>query len=222
MIIVSTHIRNILQDQMLQTVLVQEVAHLCFFFFILLSHSNNSETDAILNALKSTPSVQPIRPVKGMAKQSVKRSAQSNLSSSRFDKRAASSISSSSRIGYASSVQSSSMNSGVSQGQSVIQMSLQGSSSSRPSVSDWQVLVNQSGVEYYFNQRTRAVTYQKPDELKTDAEKAIKVQLMGCVKIRHALGRSPTQLMVIHSGQILSLKCLSGRSLRSTLYTSRN
>ena len=216
MIIVSTHIRNILQDQMLQTVLVQEVAHLCFFFFILLSHSNNSETDAILNALKSTPSVQPIRPVKGMAKQSVKRSAQSNLSSSRFDKRAAS------RIGYASSVQSSSMNSGVSQGQSVIQMSLQGSSSSRPSVSDWQVLVNQSGVEYYFNQRTRAVTYQKPDELKTDAEKAIKVQLMGCVKIRHALGRSPTQLMVIHSGQILSLKCLSGRSLRSTLYTSRN
>ena len=220
--IVSTHIRNILQDQMLQIVLVQEVAHLCFFFFILLSHSNNSETDAILNALKSTPSVQPIRPVKGMAKQSVKRSAQSNLSSSRFDKRAASPISSSPRNGYASGIQSSSMNSGVSQGQSVIQMSLQGASSSRPSVSDWQVLVNQSGVEYYFNQRTRAVTYQKPDELKTDAEKAIKVRLRGYIKIRHVLGRSHTQLMVIPSGQISSLKCLSGRSHKSTLCTSRN
>ena len=215
-------VRNILQDQMLQIVLVLEIVHLCLFFFFILSLSRNSETDAILNALKSTPSVQPVRPVKGMAKQSVKRSAQSNLSSSRFDKRPASPIPSSSHDGYSSGNQSSSMNSGVSQGQSVIQMSLQGVSSSRPSVSDWQVLVNQSGVEYYFNQRTRAVTYQKPDELKSEAEKALKVLLSDVIKNRLVLGKSHTQQMVILSGRTSSLKCQYGRSHRNTLFTSRN
>lgn len=222
MIIVQNPIHNIHQDQMLLIVLIRVVVHLCFNYDIYLNIRNNSETDAILNALKSTPSVQPIRSVKGVGKQSVKRSAQSNLSSSRFDKRAASPISSSPQTAYMSGISSSSMNSGVSQGQPMIQMSLQGVSSSRPSVSDWQVLVNQSGVEYYFNQRTRAVTYQKPDELKSEAERALKVLFLVYIYFRHAHGRSHTRPTDIPSGQISSHKSPYGKSLRNISYIKKN
>lgn len=34
------------------------------------------------------------------------------------------------------------------------------------------------GVEYYYNQRTRATTYDKPDELKSEAERALAVCLV--------------------------------------------
>ncbi|KAM7455220.1 hypothetical protein BLSTO_04025 [Blastocystis sp. subtype 1] len=40
--------------------------------------------------------------------------------------------------------------------------------------SNWSVYKTPEGVEYYYNQRTRATTYEKPDELKSEAERALK------------------------------------------------
>lgn len=46
--------------------------------------------------------------------------------------------------------------------------------------SDWSVYKTPEGVEYYYNQRTRATTYEKPDELKSEAERALKVGASMC------------------------------------------
>ena len=46
--------------------------------------------------------------------------------------------------------------------------------------SDWSVYKTPEGVEYYYNQRTRATTYEKPDELKSEAERALKVGTSMC------------------------------------------
>ena len=46
--------------------------------------------------------------------------------------------------------------------------------------SDWSVYKTPEGVEYYYNQRTRATTYDKPDELKSEAERALKVTSAAC------------------------------------------
>ena len=136
------------------------------------SRSHSSETDAILSALNSTPSVQPIRQPKGAVKQSVKRSNAPSVPSSRFDKRADTNMSPS---GSVAGNAAASLTYDSSKAQPVIQMSIKGVSSSRPVVSDWQVYKTATGVEYYYNQRTRATTYEKPDELKSEAERALKV-----------------------------------------------
>lgn len=41
--------------------------------------------------------------------------------------------------------------------------------------SNWQVCRTPTGVEYYYNKLTRVTTYNKPDELKSEAERALKV-----------------------------------------------
>lgn len=46
------------------------------------------------------------------------------------------------------------------------------------SAADWRVCKTAEGVEYYYNQRTRATTYEKPDVLKSEAELSLKVQSM--------------------------------------------
>ena len=59
-------------------------------------------------------------------------------------------------------------------------MSFSGVSSIKASsgASDWSVYKTPEGVEYYYNQRTRATTYEKPDELKSEAERALKVMVV--------------------------------------------
>ena len=47
--------------------------------------------------------------------------------------------------------------------------------SSTSSAADWRVCKTAEGVEYYYNQKTRATTYDKPDVLKSQAELAMKV-----------------------------------------------
>ena len=47
--------------------------------------------------------------------------------------------------------------------------------SSTSSAADWRVCKTAEGVEYYYNQRTRATTYDKPDVLKSQAELSLKV-----------------------------------------------
>lgn len=59
-----------------------------------------------------------------------------------------------------------------------MQLSFASSSKSAGSASDWSVFKTPEGVEYYYNQRTRATTYDKPDELKSDAERALAVCLV--------------------------------------------
>ena len=139
--------------------------------------SSSSETDAILNALNSTPSVQPVRVSKGSSKNAVKRSAESNLPSSHFDKRPTT-------LPPAPAISTSApfINQPVSIPMMMPQiqqmpMSFQ-SVQSRPVVSDWQVYKTPAGVEYYYNQRTRATTYEKPDELKSEAERSLKVSII--------------------------------------------
>ena len=71
------------------------------------------------------------------------------------------------------------MNRPRSSGQSSrVQLSFASSSKSAGSASDWSVFKTPEGVEYYYNQRTRATTYDKPDELKSDAERALAVCLV--------------------------------------------
>lgn len=72
------------------------------------------------------------------------------------------------------------MNRSRSSGQSSrLQLSFSGSSTkSAGSASDWSVFKTPEGVEYYYNQRTRATTYDKPDELKSEAERALAVLLV--------------------------------------------
>ena len=73
------------------------------------------------------------------------------------------------------------MNRPRSSGQSSrVQLSFSGSSKSAGSASDWSVFKTPEGVEYYYNQRTRATTYEKPDELKSEAERALKVGASMC------------------------------------------
>lgn len=71
------------------------------------------------------------------------------------------------------------MNRPRSSGQSSrVQLSFSGSSKSTGNASDWSVFKTPEGVEYYYNQRTRATTYDKPDELKSEAERALAVCLV--------------------------------------------
>lgn len=127
------------------------------------SRSHSSETDAILSALNSTPSVQPIRQPKGAVKQSVKRSNAPSVPSSRFDKRADTNMSPS---GSVAGNAAASLTYDSSKAQPVIQMSIKGVSSSRPVVSDWQVYKTATGVEYYYNPTdAEPTTYEKPDDI---------------------------------------------------------
>ena len=149
---------------------------------LLLSYSySSSETDAILNALNSTPSVQPVRVSKGSTKNAVKRSAESNLPSSHFDKRQTT-------LPPAPAVSSSAsfMNQPVSMPLMMPQIQQMPMSfqpvQSRPLASDWQVFKTPAGVEYYYNQRTRATTYEKPEELKSEAERSLKVDFFSSDK----------------------------------------
>ena len=57
-------------------------------------------------------------------------------------------------------------------------------------VSDWSVFKTPEGVEYYYNQRTRATTYDKPDELKSEAERQLKVRPLFPLSPSPVLGRN--------------------------------
>ena len=181
--------------------------------------NSSSETDAILNALNSTPSVQPIRATKGSTNNAVKRSAESNLPSSHFDKRHSTlppaPVVSNSVPFINQPVSMSMMMPQIQQ----IPMSFQ-SAQSRPIVSDWQVFKTPAGVEYYYNQRTRATTYEKPDELKSEAERSLKVfihfyQLM----ISPVRGKNSRLHKAVRIGAILSRRFPCGKNLRSCVYT---
>lgn len=167
--------------------------------------------------MNSTPSVQPIRQPKGVAKQSVKRSTAPSVPSSRFDKRADTNMS---PTGSVAGNAAASMTYDSSKGQPVIQMSIKGVSSSRPVVSDWQVYKTATGVEYYYNQRTRATTYDKPDELKSEAERALKVVTLIRCDRSPVRGRSSRRQTVAPTGTTHKRRSLCGRSRRSSSSTS--
>ena len=181
------------------------------------SRSHSSETDAILSALNSTPSVQPIRQPKGAVKQSVKRSNAPSVPSSRFDKRADTNMSPS---GSVAGNAAASLTYDSSKAQPVIQMSIKGVSSSRPVVSDWQVYKTATGVEYYYNQRTRATTYEKPDELKSEAERALKVAFLSPSHCSPVHGRSSRRPTAAPTGTTHKRRSRCGRSPRSSSSTS--
>lgn len=135
----------------------------------------------ILNALNETPSVQP---GKNSSKSSVKRSSDSTTYVSRFDKKQESST----------------------PFQPIMQMSLNKSNTSKApssSAADWRVCKTAEGVEYYYNQRTRAKTYEKPDVLKSEAELSLKVRLFSRFHLSPALGRNTKPRMAVPIGTIL-------------------
>lgn len=131
-----------------------------------------------MNALSSTPSVQPIRAAKGAAKPSVKRSAETVVPSYHMNKRnvtipttsAPPTAQSFSRFGQSTTMPATNqMNQMPQMSMSFQPIQLQASDS------NWQVCRTPTGVEYYYNKLTRVTTYNKPDELKSEAERALKV-----------------------------------------------
>ena len=139
------------------------------------------------------------------------------MPSSRFDKRADTNMS---PTGSVAGNAAASMTYDSSKGQPVIQMSIKGVSSSRPVVSDWQVYKTATGVEYYYNQRTRATTYDKPDELKSEAERALKVVTLIRCDRSPVRGRSSRRQTVAPTGTTHKRRSLCGRSRRSSSSTS--
>ena len=131
-----------------------------FRSFVLVIRS--TEAANILNALNETPSTQPGQ---SSSKSSVKRSSESAQYFSRFDKKQETTHS-------------------APTSQPLMQLNLskgRASKSSSSSAADWRVCKTAEGVEYYYNQRTRATTYDKPDVLKSEAERSLKVRLgVGC------------------------------------------
>ena len=117
-----------------------------------------------------TPNVQPVRQPKESGRASAKRFQETSAPSSHIDKRTFSS----------SAPPPSSVPAAPSTAKAAPPMiPLSFSKTSRPkastAVSDWSVFKTAEGVEYYYNQRTRATTYEKPDELKSDAERQLQV-----------------------------------------------
>ena len=116
-------------------------------------NDSQSETANILNALKETPSAQPGA---SSSKSSIKRSSDPSSRVSRFDKKQENEASF----------------------QPLMKLSLSKNNPSKTmtsSAADWRVCRTAEGVEYYYNQRTRAKTYEKPDVLKSEAELSLKV-----------------------------------------------
>lgn len=135
--------------------MIHEISPLCRFHLFQLTN-RSAEATNILNALNETPSTEPIR---SSSKPSVKRPSENTVYSSRFDKKQESTTS-------------------VPSTQPLMQLSLtmnRSAKSTSSSAADWRVCKTAEGVEYYYNQRTRATTYDKPDVLKSEAELSLKV-----------------------------------------------
>lgn len=124
------------------------------------------ETANILNALKETPSS---RPGENLTKTSVKRSSDSSISFSR-----------SNRVQENGDTFSNpSKEPKLSQPRMQLNLTINRTNrSSTSSAADWRVCKTAEGVEYYYNQRTRATTYDKPDVLKSQAELSLKVWIV--------------------------------------------
>ena len=137
--------------------------------FICLSR-RNSETNNILSAVMGTPNVQPVRASKEANRVPTKRFPESSVPTSHIDKRVSSSpIPPSSFAPATSSVPS------VAPPILPLSLSTTPHPKAASAVSDWSVFITAEGVEYYYNQRTRATTYEKPDELKSAAERQLPV-----------------------------------------------
>ena len=137
--------------------------------FICLSR-RNSETNNILSAVMGTPNVQPVRASKEANRVPTKRFPESSVPTSHIDKRVSSSpIPPSSFAPATSSVPS------VAPPILPLSLSTTPHPKAASAVSDWSVFKTAEGVEYYYNQRTRATTYEKPDELKSAAERQLPV-----------------------------------------------
>ena len=175
-----------------------------------------------MSALNSTPSVQPVRVSKGTTKNAVKRSAESNLPSSHFDKRQTT-LPPAPVVSASSSFMSQPVSIPMMMPQiQQMPMSFQ-PVQSRPMVSDWQVFKTPAGVEYYYNQRTRATTYEKPDELKSEAERSLKVPLFPLlINISPVHGRSLKPPKVVRIGVILLHRFPSGKNLKSCVCIKRS
>lgn len=131
----------------------------------------NSETNNILSAVMGTPNVQPVRASKETSRAPAKRFQENPVPPSHIDKR----VLSSSSAAPTSSVPS--FRAAPTAAPPILPLSLSKTSRPKPAtaVSDWSVFKTAEGVEYYYNQRTRATTYEKPDELKSDAERQLQV-----------------------------------------------
>ena len=132
----------------------------------------NSETNNILSAVMGTPNVQPVRPSKETSRAPAKRFQENSTPTpSHVDKRAFSSS-----APATSSVPA--FRAAPAAAPPILPLSLSRTSRPKPAtaVSDWSVFKTAEGIEYYYNQRTRATTYEKPDELKSDAERQLQVR----------------------------------------------
>ena len=117
-----------------------------------------------------TPNVQPVRASKEANRVPTKRFPESSVPTSHIDKRVSSSpIPPSSFAPATSSVPS------VAPPILPLSLSTTPHPKAASAVSDWSVFKTAEGVEYYYNQRTRATTYEKPDELKSAAERQLPV-----------------------------------------------
>lgn len=119
-----------------------------------------------------TPNVQPVRPSKETSRAPAKRFQENPTPApSHVDKRVFSSS-----APATSSVPA--FRAAPTAAPPILPLSLSRTSRPKPAtaVSDWSVFKTAEGVEYYYNQRTRATTYEKPDELKSDAERQLQVR----------------------------------------------
>ena len=144
---------------------------------------------------------------------SVKRSSDSEIYSSRFDKK------------YEGSSTIPSSSGSFSSFQPIVQLDLSKGRISKVStenVADWQVCKTPEGVEYYYNQRTRNKTYEKPDCLKSEAELSLKVCpsllliLVFVLISSHVPGRNTRLPKVVRIGIIRNRVFLSGMNLLNT------
>ena len=146
---------------------------------------------------------------------SVKRSSDSEIYSSRFDKKYEGSSTIPSNSGSFSSFQP------------TIQLDLsKGRINKVPTenAADWQVCRTPEGVEYYYNQRTRNKTYEKPDCLKSQAELSLKVHYdsIRVVMSSPVLGRNTRLRKAAPTGITRNRASPCGMSLPNTRSTRKS